>query len=185
MNLYLVNDLIFEYILNWSSQEEELIPIIIHSYNFFLVIRTLKIYSLIIFKPCYSVLLSMVTCCTLHSRGLYVCAQSRPILCNPMVCSSPGSSVHGIFQARSLEWVFIFQLEFCTFSPISPTSLYQPLTTTWQSVFYTQEVGNPWDLSCPKTFPWQKLGVIEDTTLCSFRFLLMIFLVINTSFSNL
>ena len=26
-------------------------------------------------------------------------------LCNPMDCSLPGSSVHGIFQARILEWV--------------------------------------------------------------------------------
>ena len=28
-------------------------------------------------------------------------------LCNPMGCSLPGSSVHGIFQARVLEWVVI------------------------------------------------------------------------------
>ena len=28
-------------------------------------------------------------------------------LCNPMDCSLPGSSVHGIFQARILEWVTI------------------------------------------------------------------------------
>ena len=28
-------------------------------------------------------------------------------LCNPMDCSLPGSSVHGIFQARILEWVGI------------------------------------------------------------------------------
>ena len=28
-------------------------------------------------------------------------------LCNPMDCSLPGSSVHGIFQARILEWVAI------------------------------------------------------------------------------
>ena len=28
-------------------------------------------------------------------------------LCNPMDCSLPGSSVHGIFQARVLEWVAI------------------------------------------------------------------------------
>ena len=27
-----------------------------------------------------------------------------PTLCNPMDCSPPGSSVHGIFQARVLEW---------------------------------------------------------------------------------
>ena len=32
-------------------------------------------------------------------------AQSCLTLCNPMDCSLPGSSVHGIFQARILEWV--------------------------------------------------------------------------------
>ena len=31
-------------------------------------------------------------------------AQSFPTLGDPMVCSLPGSSVHGIFQARVLEW---------------------------------------------------------------------------------
>ena len=31
-------------------------------------------------------------------------AQSCPTLCNPMDCSLPGSSIHGIFQARVLEW---------------------------------------------------------------------------------
>ena len=31
-------------------------------------------------------------------------AQSCPTLCDPMDCSLPGSSVHGIFQARVLEW---------------------------------------------------------------------------------
>ena len=32
-------------------------------------------------------------------------AQSCPTLCNPMNCSLPGSSIHGIFKARVLEWV--------------------------------------------------------------------------------
>ena len=31
-------------------------------------------------------------------------AQSCPTLCDPMDCSLPGSSFHGIFQARVLEW---------------------------------------------------------------------------------
>ena len=31
-------------------------------------------------------------------------AQLCPTLCDPMDCSPPGSSVHGIFQARVLEW---------------------------------------------------------------------------------
>ena len=34
-------------------------------------------------------------------------AQSCPTLRDPMDCSLPGSSVHGIFQARILEWVAI------------------------------------------------------------------------------
>ena len=34
-------------------------------------------------------------------------AQSCPTLGDPMDCSPPGSSVHGIFQARVMEWVAI------------------------------------------------------------------------------
>ena len=34
--------------------------------------------------------------------------QSCSTLCDPMGRSLPGSSVHGIFQARILEWVAIF-----------------------------------------------------------------------------
>ena len=34
-------------------------------------------------------------------------AQSSPTLCDPMDCSLPGFSVHGISQARILEWVTI------------------------------------------------------------------------------
>ena len=36
-----------------------------------------------------------------------MCAQSCPTLCDPMDCSLPGSSVHGISQARTLEWVIM------------------------------------------------------------------------------
>ena len=33
--------------------------------------------------------------------------QSCPTLCDPMDCSLPGSSVHGILQVRILEWVAV------------------------------------------------------------------------------
>ena len=36
-----------------------------------------------------------------------VCAQLCLTLCNPMDCILPDSSVHGISQARILEWVAI------------------------------------------------------------------------------
>ena len=35
-------------------------------------------------------------------------AQLCPTLCNPMDCSLPGSSLHGVLQARILEWVCHF-----------------------------------------------------------------------------
>ena len=39
-------------------------------------------------------------CRRLRGRAFQLCLT----LCNPMDCSKPGSSVHGIFQARVLEW---------------------------------------------------------------------------------
>ena len=38
-------------------------------------------------------------------------AQLRPTLCDPMDCNPPGSSAHGIFQARVLEWGCHFLLQ--------------------------------------------------------------------------
>ena len=37
-----------------------------------------------------------------------MCAQSCLNLCDPMDCSLPGSSVHGIIPTRILEWIAIF-----------------------------------------------------------------------------
>ena len=44
-----------------------------------------------------------------HTSICAVClvTQSCPTLGDPMDCSLPGSSVHGILQARILEWVAI------------------------------------------------------------------------------
>ena len=36
-----------------------------------------------------------------------VCMLSCVLLCNSMDCSPPGSSIHGVFQARIMEWVAI------------------------------------------------------------------------------
>ena len=49
--------------------------------------------------------------------------QSCPTLHDPMDCSPPGSSVHGIFQARVLEWGAI------AFS--SPTAVKVAGVTPW------------------------------------------------------
>ena len=48
----------------------------------------------------------MCVCVCVHARA-HVHAQSCPILCDSLDCSLTGSSVHGIFQARILNWVAI------------------------------------------------------------------------------
>ena len=44
-------------------------------------------------------------------------AQSCPTLNDPMDCSLPSSSIHGIFQARVLEWVAVAFSDLITYSP--------------------------------------------------------------------
>ena len=60
-------------------------------------------------------------------------AQSCPTPSNPMDYSLPGSSIHGIFQARVLEWGAI------AFSDaFTNLSLFCRLTpNSWQSLFYS------------------------------------------------
>ena len=53
-----------------------------------------------------------------ESEGVQLC----PTLRDPMDCSLPGSSVHGIFQARVLEWVTI------SFSNTGLRSTLNPIT---------------------------------------------------------
>ena len=58
-------------------------------------------------EPCHSKHTLPRTAYTQQQMELVLATQSCLTLCNPMECSPPGSSVHGIFQARILEWVAI------------------------------------------------------------------------------
>ena len=55
----------------------------------------------------FSVLMRVCVLCA-------VSLQSCLTLCYPMDCSLPGSFVHGILQARILEWVALLQRIFPT-----------------------------------------------------------------------
>ena len=60
-------------------------------------------------KYLIKILETFITCRNDGSFGCVLClvAQSCLTLCNSLNCSSPGSSVHGSLQARTLEWVAI------------------------------------------------------------------------------
>ena len=100
----------------------------------------------------FSYLLSKVTesyrrKCDLFSHtelsGDHMCSvgQSCLTLCNPMGCRTQGSSVHGIFQARILEWVAISSSRGSPnpgIDPASPVSL----AMTW-GFFAAEPHGKP------------------------------------------
>ena len=75
-----------------------------------------------------------------HAKSLQPC----PTLCNPMDCSPKGSSVHGILQARKLEWVVVPFSRGSSWPGIEPTCLMFPafvggfFTTraSWQVQWY-------------------------------------------------
>ena len=63
--------------------------------------------------------------------------QSCPTLHDPMDCSLPGSFVHGVFQARVLEWGAIAFSKGMTTTPVfSPGEFYRQRSLTGYS---------PWD----------------------------------------
>ena len=64
--------------------------------------------------------------------------QLCPTLCDPMDCSLPGSSAHGIFQARVLEWGAI---AFSANLPldIAKCSLRGKITSSWKSLNYIKK----------------------------------------------
>ena len=62
--------------------------------------------------------------------------QSCPTLCDPMNCSLVGSSVHGILQARILEWVASPSAGALPHSRIKPTS---PKSSSLAGIFFATE----------------------------------------------
>ena len=89
-------------------------------------------------------------------------AQSCPTLSDPMVCSLPGSSVHGIFQARVLEWVaitlgwtknlfkFFYNILLKTETDVLASIIFP---TTHLSLSFRDEVVPPKNLLCFTPYP--------------------------------
>ena len=84
---------------------------------------------------------------------MHVCSPC-PTLCYPMDCSPPGSSVHGISQARILEWVAVsfssndgYMLYFCPNQQLYNTESW---TLMWSLDIIIYDY---WFISCHKCTP--------------------------------
>ena len=70
-------------------------------------------------------------------------AQSCPTLCDPMDCSPPGSSAHGIPQARVLEWGAIALSKKCINTGIIHMYLYSHISIcTYEIVFIRKPISH-------------------------------------------
>ena len=122
-----------------------------------------RTYSQGIIPVAFSVSYACVCLC-LHTSKSVLCLLSRscPTLCYNMGCSPPGSSVHGILQARILEWVAM---------PSSTGSL-QPRDQTQVSrtaggFYHLSHQGSPneWDLPSKMRLPCDFPGGLVVKTL--------------------
>ena len=68
----------------------------------------------------------LLQCMKVKSESENEVAQSCPTLRDPMDCSLPGSSVHGIFQARVLEWgaIAFYMFQFSSVQSLSCVRLF-------------------------------------------------------------
>ena len=90
-------------------------------------------------------------------KFLLLCGvQSSPNLCDPMDCSLLGSSVHGIFQARTLEWVVISYSRVSSWPGIKHMSV---VSLELASVFFTTVPAGKPQSSCV-------LNSIHDKQIC-------------------
>ena len=117
------NILVFHLLLNtiWYFVKDffhlYLWEVLVCNFIFFLSVTSLSWFSVTYvglikwMLMCYSLLYLKKICITYFLNAAAAAAkslQSYPTLCNPIDSSPPGSSIPGILQARTLEWVAIF-----------------------------------------------------------------------------
>ena len=102
----------FVFILFWSTVD---LKCCIHfkctakwsNYTYIYTYIYIYIYIYIDSLHCYVVNSTIVFSDSIKSVNTVKVTQLCPSLCDPMDCSLPGSSVHGILQSRIREWVAI------------------------------------------------------------------------------
>ena len=107
-------------------------------------------------------------CVCIHAKSFQSCLN----LCNAMDCSPPGSSVHGVFQARILEWV---AMPFSRRSPDSRIKLASLTSPAFSGWFFTQPkrwVEGIWvPVPLPGRVSTTARGILRLTSLSLFPFI--------------
>ena len=93
-------------------------------------------------------------CECMHAKSLQLC----PTLFNPIHCSPPGSSVHGIPQARILEWVAMTPPRDLPDPGIEPKSLLSPGLA---GSFFTTS-GATWEAQCAVHWPLKHTELLKQ-----------------------
>ena len=98
---------------------------------------------ILFYAPLYSTVLGTLFLCVcgmcVGAKSLQLC----PTLCSPMDCSPPGTSVHGILQARILVWVAMPSSRRSSRPKVKSTSLMSPALA---GGFYTTSA--TWKAQC-------------------------------------
>ena len=99
-----------------------------------------------------------IYCNCVHACMRVKSLQLCPTFCDPMDCSPPSSSVHGILQARILEWVAMsFSKEFCPYCFIK--------TKQWEAGIKSIKHYKRGEDRCPQVRPG-KVRQPQRTLLC-------------------
>ena len=88
----------------------------------------------------WTVTMSFTLKCYMRAKSLQLCLT----ICDPMDCSPPGSSVHGILQARTLEWVAV-SFSRRSSRPSDQTSGSYVSCTGSQVLYHYRHLGSPED----------------------------------------
>ena len=94
-------------------------------------------------------------------------AQSCPTLSDPMDCSPPGSCIHGIFQARALEWGAIAFSNNCSmtlccflqYNSVNQLYVYMLIYSWWATVHRVTESWTPLKWLSPHTYTLSFMNV--------------------------
>ena len=112
---------------------------------------------------------AMSTRCLPSAVSLHRCSSTKPspTLCDPVDCSPPSSSVHGISQARILEWV-----AFPSPGHLPDTGIKPPSPALEGRFFTIEPPGKPVSphkpLECSCHFRWKE-GQRDIPKLCEFK----------------